>query len=131
MSLPSWGLLVKDDKVVGCGFCNPGWWLDNNGVKRCIKQTLESCEDFINERDNKKWKNENGVYWPIYHKYFTSTDEDVFNFDYIIVFEYKIPRKVALTLFMLGYTDEEWDYIMEKHVPLMDKEEYERLINCL
>lgn len=131
MSLPSWGLLVKDDKIVGCGFCNPGWWLDINGVKRCISQTLERCEDFMSDREHKKWKQENGEYKPIYHKYFTGSDEDVLNFDYLIIFEYKIPRKVAITAHVLGFTDEEWDFVFEKHVSEMDKEEYKRLINCL
>lgn len=132
MSLPTWGLLVKNDKIVGCGFCDTGRrWVDNRAVKRCISEVIESCENFINDRDNGSWKRHNGDYLPIYHRYFTSSNEDVSNFDYMIIYEYKISRKVAITAHMLGFTDDEWNHVMHTHVPLMDKQEQKRLISCL
>lgn len=132
MSSPTWGLFVKNDKIVGCGFCDAGSrFLHNLSIKKCISEVIESCESFINDRDDGTWKRHNGDYLPIYHRYFTSSNEDVSNFDYMIIYQYKISRKVAITAHMLGFTDDEWHFIMEKHVSLMDKNEHKRLIRCL
>lgn len=104
MSLPTQGVFRKDGKIVGVGACNPGWSVNEVLVTRCIKDAMDNAwayfdpnksgEHFKNEKFVERWERDRANK----AKYFT-TPEDLKNFEYLDIFDYRIPRDYAIAYY--------------------------------
>ena len=106
MSLPTHGYFYKDGKIVGAGFCNPGWFLTADALRGCVKQAMDAAwYRYGDEFKETEWSKR-------YDDYFT-TAEDLRTFDYLSIFEFKIPRDIAMRDYFDDLSDEEWDAFIE------------------
>lgn len=99
MSLPTYATFYKNDKVVGAGFCNPGWFITPESFKSCIPEAMDAAWERY--RDIPKYIDST------LDRYFT-TEEDLRNFEYMKLFGVKINRNIALAVYKKTITDSEW-----------------------
>lgn len=102
MSLPTYGKFYKDGKVVGTGFCNPGWFLTDNGLKSCIIQSMDNAWSYFEIPSSGETVNR---YGEELSKFFT-TPEDLKSFDRISILGIDIPRDVAMQVY---FKTEGWE----------------------
>lgn len=102
MSLPTYAKFYKDDKIVGVGFCNPGWSVSPDTLKCCIKESMDDAWDRYREDFTPT------EYTQRNDKYFTNSD-DLKMFDYIKVFDIIIPRDIAMPIYFGKLADEDWN----------------------
>lgn len=118
MPLPSSGIFLKDDTIVGCGFCDIGWFISIPGMKRCILECMKNAEDYYINPDK------HGPYWrDKYGSYFPTDEKEFYTFDRILIYDHVIPRKVAMVVFLDDFTDEEWKFVFNTHCRLSTEEE--------
>lgn len=104
MSLPSYAIFYNNGKEVGAGFCNPGWTVTAESLMPCISQAMDDAWDRY--RPENKELLDRGEYQRN-SEYFT-TEEDLKNFDYMELFDIKVPRHIALHIYFGQMTLEEW-----------------------
>ncbi len=107
MSLPTYAKFYKENKLVGVGFCNPGWSLSPDGLKRCVSESMDDAWDRY--RDNF----EPTEYTQRNDKYFTNSD-DLKQFEHMEVFGIIIPRDIAIRVYFNKLTGEEWDSFIKE-----------------
>lgn len=114
MSLPTHAIFYKGEKAVGAGFCNPGWTLNPESLMPCIKQSMDDAWDRYRPESERLQESED---FSRNEKYFTNAD-DLKNFEYMEVFEIKIPRHIALHVYFGQMTLDQWKgfLIVEKHM---------------
>lgn len=105
MSLPTYGRFYKDGKIVGIGFCNVGWFMNIQGLRRCIKASMDDAWDRYRPKEEVLEDIKTGDQ---YAEYFT-TEDDLKNFEYIKIYEFHIPRKVALAVYFNKDADAVWE----------------------
>jgi hypothetical protein len=102
VSLPTYAIFYKENKKVGAGFCNIGWFIDYNNIRRTIKEAMENA-------------------WKRYSKNFEyekrdirldecfTTAEDLKQFDEMHLYGKIFPRWVCLGIYFDKFTLEEFD----------------------
>ena len=101
MSLPTYASFIKDGRIVGIGFCNPGWFLTAEALRSCIKESMDAAwERYREDFKPSEWSER-------HDKYFT-TEADLRDFEYMEVFDIMIPREIAMKEYSNTLTDDEW-----------------------
>ena len=113
MSLPTLARIYKNNKVVAVACCNAGWFITSSGLYWCIKNALESVSKYFQEPAT-------GEIRAYYNKHYPDsfgTIQDIMPFDYIEIYEYKIPFTLAMKVFFNKLSVKEFeDYCIEKDI---------------
>lgn len=99
MSLPEYALFIKDDTVVGVGFCNIGWFFTPSRVWECMVSASTEAMNYYTPAEELAKKYNRDINFILEDrvreaKYFT-TIEDLKAFEFIHLYHLKIPRYVV------------------------------------
>lgn len=106
MSLPTLATFYKNDTVVGAGFCNIGWFIRLELLKHCIIDCMDDAweryrPEHIDTPEYLRRRLNNDQYFTNAH--------DLANFEYILIYDIKIPRNIAMSVYAKTISDEEWN----------------------
>lgn len=114
MSLPTDAVFLKKNKIVGLGACNIGWYINPEGILGCI------YDAWCNAVAHFRVLDPNMDNYSVYQrgkekesKYF-STPDDLASFEYVLLYEYYIPREFAESVFNGTRTEEEFAEMVDQ-----------------